>query len=277
VDELLRRGRAWAPVLKTAALFVLPLPLLIAFVVALATGEVGRLAAIAGALAAFVAAGVVTWRALVAQARYYLGQRLDPPAVPLKAVSAVLTAAGAGLAAAAAGHGAAAIGAFAALAAVGYFCFYGRDVRPRRVRLPNVEGIDRPAVTAQLKQAYGRLQGIQAAARAIAVPEFVDRLERIIGIGRRILAEIERDPRDAPRARRFLNLYLDSAERVTVEYARTHNQIRNRPLERNFRQLLIDMEQTFEEQHRRLLENDVMSLDVEIEVLNARLKHEGVG
>jgi hypothetical protein len=275
--ELLRRGRAWIAVGKAAALFVLPFPLLIAFVVALVSGEVGRLAAIAGALAAFYTAGVMTWRALVAQARYFLGQRLDPPAVPLKTVSAALTALGAGLAASAGGHGAADVVVFAVLAVIGYFCFYGRDVRPRRVKLPNVPGIDGAAVTAQLKQAYGRLQGIDAAARSIAVPEFVERLARIIDIGKGILAEIERDPRDAPRARRFLNLYLDSAERVTVEYARTHRQIRNRPLERNFRQLLIDMEQTFEEQHRRLLENDMMSLDVEIEVLNARLKHEGVG
>jgi len=277
MNDLVRRGRAWIPVTKAAALFVLPLPLLIAFVMALIGGDVTRLAAISGALAAFLFAGVTTWRALVAEARYFLGERLDPPAVPMKAVSAVLTAAGAGLAAGAAGHGATAVLAYAALAAGGYFCFYGRDVRPRKVTLPEVPGVDRDAVTAQLKQAYGRLQGVEAAARSIAVPEFVERLERIIGIGKGILQEIERDPRDAARARRFLNLYLDSAERVTTEYARTHQQIRSRPLERNFRQLLIDMERTFEEQHRKLLDNDLISLDVEIEVLNARLRHEGVG
>jgi hypothetical protein len=85
-----------------------------------------------------------------------------------------------------------------------------------------------------------------------------------------------RKERDAARARRFLHLYLDSAEKVTVEYARTHRQVRNRPLEGNFRQLLIDMEQTFVAQHQKLLENDMLTLDVEIEVLNARLKREGI-
>jgi 5-bromo-4-chloroindolyl phosphate hydrolysis protein len=277
MDDLVRRGRAWIPVLKAGALFVLPLPLLIAFVVALIGGNVTRLALISGAGAACFFAGVTTWRALVAEARYFLGERLDPPAIPLKSVSAVLTAGGAGLATGAAGHGPAAVLMYVMVAAVGYFCFYGRDVRPRKVTLPEVAGVDRAAVTAQLKQAYGRLQGVESAARSIAVPEFVERLQRIIGIGQRILREIERDPREATRARRFLNLYLDSAERVTAEYARTHQQIRSRPLERNFRQLLIDMERTFEEQHRKLLDNDLVSLDVEIEVLNARLKHEGAG
>jgi 5-bromo-4-chloroindolyl phosphate hydrolysis protein len=264
------------PVLKSAALFLLPFPLVIAFFVALISGDIGRLAAISGAICSFFCAGVLTWRGLVAQARFFLGQQLDPPAVPLKTVSAILTALGAGLAAAAGGHGPAGVGAFAVLAAVGYFCFYGRDPKRKRIDVPEVAGVDRDAVIVQLKQAYGRLQGIEAAARSIAVPEFGERLKRIIGIGKQILAEIERDPRDAARARRFLHLYLDSAEKVTVEYARTHRQVRNRPLEGNFRQLLIDMEQTFVAQHQKLLENDMLTLDVEIEVLNARLKREGI-
>ena len=52
--------------------------------------------------------------------------------------------------------------------------------------------------------------------------------------------------------------------------------MRKAPLEQNFRQLLIDMENTFEQQHQKLIEKDLTSLDVEIEVLNARLKREGV-
>ena len=139
-----------------------------------------------------------------------------------------------------------------------------------------MEGVDSAAVTAALKQAYGRLRGIETAARDIRVPEFGERLARIIDIGRGILQEIERDPRDASRARKFMNIYLDSAERVTTEYARTHRQLRSQPLEQNFRQLLVDMESTFDQQRTKLLENDLTSLDVEIEVLNARLKREGV-
>jgi len=275
-DGLLRQGRAWVPVAKAAVLFVLPLPLLLAFVVALVAGDFGRLAAIACALAAFFFAGLFTGRALVAQARFYLGLRPDPPAVPLKLFGLGLTTLGTGLAALAAGHGVVGIGVFAGLSAVGHRLFYGRDPRPRRIELPEVAGVDRDAVVVQLKQAHGRLQGIEAAAHEIAVPEFTARLDRIIAIGRQILAEIERDPREAAKARRFLNIYLESAERVTTEYARTHRQVRTRPLERNFRQLLIDLEETFKAQQQKLLENDLLSLDVEIEVLNARLKREGV-
>jgi len=66
VEGILRQGRAWVRVLKTAALFVLPLPLLFAFLAALLSGDFARVGTITGGLAAFGAAGLLTWRALVA-------------------------------------------------------------------------------------------------------------------------------------------------------------------------------------------------------------------
>jgi hypothetical protein len=276
MNDLIRKGRAWAPVLKSAVMFVLPMPLVLAVIFALGSDDTAQLATTSGALACLWCAGALSWRALVAEARYFLGERADPPKLPLKLFGTILTAFGAGLTATAGGHTPVSAGVFGLLAGLGYALFFGRDLRPKRVEVAVVEGIDTAAVATAVKQAYGRLQGIATAARDIAVPEFGERLSRIVDIGRSILQEIERDPRDAARARRFLNIYLDSAERVTTEYARTHRQMRKAPLEENFRQLLVDMENTFEQQHQKLIENDLTSLDVEIEVLNARLKREGV-
>ena len=277
MNTFLRRGRAWAPATKAAALFVLPLPLAVAVLGALIAGDVSRLSLAGGALGCFWGAGALVFRALAADARYFLGELPDPPRVPMKLLSALLTALGAALAALAGGHAVAGTAAFAVLAALGHFAFFGRDLKSPRIQVAVVEGVDADTVTQQLKQAYGRLRGIEAAAHGIAVPEFRERLSRITGIGRTILGEIERDPREAPRARRFLNLYLDGAERITLDYARTHSQLRNQPLEQNFRNLLVDMEDTFAEQHKKLVERDLLSLDVDIEVLNARLKRDGLG
>lgn len=277
VDRVIRRGLLWASAARSLALFLLPLPLFVAVLGSLIAGDVGRLALSGGALSCFWISGTVVFRALMAEARYLLGERTDPPAIPFKLLTAVLTALGAALAALAGGHAAAGALVFAALGGAGHLAFFGRDLRPRRIEVAVMDGVDRAAVTLQLKQGYGRLRGIEAAARAIAVPEFRERLSRITAIGHSILGEIERDPADAARARRFLNLYLDSAEQVTVEYARTHRHTPNQPLEQNFRQLLVDMEGTFAEQHRRLVEHELLSLDVDIEVLNARIKREGLG
>jgi hypothetical protein len=276
VKGAVRRGKAWAPTAKATALFVLPLPLVATLVTILVSGDMTRLPFVLAALASLWSSGVVTARALAGEARYILGERPDPPALPMKLMSAGLTAAGAGLAATAGGHPLLSSLIFSALGAAGHVSFFGRDIRPPDIRIVAVAGIDLAAVTLLVKQAYGRLRAIEAAGSAIAVPEFRERLTRITAIGRSILSEIERDPSDAARARRFLNVYLDSAERVTVDYARTHAQRREQPLEQNFRQLLVDMENTFAGQHKKLIERDLMSLDVDIEVLNARLKQEGV-
>jgi 5-bromo-4-chloroindolyl phosphate hydrolysis protein len=277
MNTLVQRGRAWAPATKAAALLLLPLPLCVAVLAALVAGDVSRLSLAGGALGCLWGAAALAFRALAAEARYFLGELPDPPPVPMKLISAILTVIGAALAALAGGHQVPGTVAFAGLAGLGHFAFFGRDIKSPRIQVTVLEGVDATAVTQQLKQAHGRLRGIEAAALSIAVPEFRDRLKRITGIGRTILGEIERDPREAVRARRFLNLYLDSAERVTLDYARTHRQLRSQPLEQNFRQLLVDMEGTFAEQHKKLVERDLVSLDVDIEVLNVRMKREGLG
>jgi len=274
--DLVKLGRAWAPVVKAAALFVLPLPLVAAAVLELAHGDLRRFALSGGGLAALWGAGALAAAALGADARYFLGTLTTPPRLPLKALSLAATVLGASLAALAGTYDWAGVALFGALAGLGHRAFFGPDLRAHRVSVAALPGVDVAAVTAQLEQAYGRLQGLERAAAAIAVPEFGERLRRITAIGRRILAEIEQDPRDAARARKFLNVYLDGAGRITADYARTHRQLRQRALEDNFRQLLIDIEANFDAQHRKLLEHEALALDVEIEVLAARLKREGV-
>jgi 5-bromo-4-chloroindolyl phosphate hydrolysis protein len=277
MDPLVRWGKAWVPATKAAALFLLPMPLALAMVGALVAGDVPRLALSAAGLALLWGAGVVVLKSLVAEAHYMLGQRPHPPAVPLKAVSGVMTTCGVACAALAGGHEVLPALAFAVLGGLGHLAFYGRDPKPPRIEIVEVPGVDIRSVRQQLEQAHGRLRAIESAGRALALPEFRDRLSNIAGIGRTILHEIERDPADAARARRFLGVYLGSAEQVTLEYARTHRHARRQPIDENFRQLLMEMETTFAEQHRRLIERDLLSLDAEIEVLNTRLRREGLG
>lgn len=274
---IIRRALAWAPVSKTAVLVVLPFPLVLAALAALIDGDLSQFGFTGGALASFWTAGALAWRGAVAEARYLLGERHELPPVPLKLLSAVTTAGGSTLAAIAGDHTLAAALVFGGLGAAGHVAFYGRDLRRPRIRVTAVDGVDSVTVRRQLEQAHGRLRRIESAARSLAVPEFRDRLTRVVRAGRDVLTEIEHDPRDAARARRFLNLYLESAERVTLEYARTNGRQREPRVEGRFRELLDEMERTFAEQHRRLADHDLLSLDVDMEVLHARLKDEGPG
>jgi 5-bromo-4-chloroindolyl phosphate hydrolysis protein len=275
--ELVRRWRAWTPITKVVVLFLLPIPLYLAFLATLVAGNVEEVLLIACGIGCFWMAGVLATRALAGEARYVLGDWPNPPSLPLKLFSAVLTMIGVLLAATAAGHGDALAAVFGLLALSGHLAFYGRDLRAPQIRVTLVDGVDIAAVTTQLKQAYSRLRSIEAVSQAIQPPEFRDRLGHITGIGRAVLREIERDPGSATRARRFLNLYLDEAERITADYARAQKALPESRLDANFRQLLDDLERTFEQQRQRLVNHERMSLDADIEVLSTRLKREGLG
>ena len=87
---------------------------------------------------------------------------------------------------------------------------------------------------------------------------------------------IEEDPRDLRRARKFLNVYLDSAKTVTENYAATSAKAHSPEMEAKFRAVLDDLKKTCEEQYAKLLENDTLDLDAQIEVLKVRLTKEGL-
>jgi 5-bromo-4-chloroindolyl phosphate hydrolysis protein len=273
----LHRGRVWAPATKAAALFVLPAPLALAALAALINGDLGQFGLAGGALGSIWTAGALAWRGAVAEARYLLGERPDLPRIPFKLLSAATTAGGAALAAFAGDQTTAAALVFGGLGAAGHLAFFGPDLRPPRIRIATVDGVDAAHVRRQLEQAHVRIRRIESAARSLAGMEFRERLLRVTGIGRDVLAEIEHDPRGAIRARRFLNLYLESAEGIALEYARTNSRRREPQVDERFRRLLGEMERTFTEQHRRLTERDTLSLDVDMEVLDARLKQHGPG
>ena len=277
MGRTLRPRFAKAALAKPAALFLLPLPLLIAIVASLVAGDAYRLALTGGALTSFWAAGVLATRGLVEEVRHRLGERLLPAVFPWKRLSALPTALGSGLAATSAGHDLAAVLAFALLSGLGHLAFIGSDPRQRRIEVRQMEGVDAAAVERQLEQAHARLRGLLGSGSALALPEFRERVGRIGRIGEAVLVEIERNPAVAPRARRFLNLYLDDAARVAAEYGRTQTRAGSGPLEQNFRRLLVEMEDTFSEQHRLVLERKELLLDADIEVLNTRMSQEGPG
>ncbi len=127
-----------------------------------------------------------------------------------------------------------------------------------------------------LGEADQKISGIEKAAGELRQVELSQRLRRIAELGRKVLERVEQDPRDLRRARKFLNVYLDGARSVSEGYAKTHKEASSAELEQNFRNVLTTIEEVFDEQHTKLLENDVLDLDIKIEVLDTQLKREGV-
>lgn len=164
---------------------------------------------------------------------------------------------------------------YAAGAFLGMFLGYGFDSR-QSVTTRAAQGYSGEEIFKALEESAGKIHGIEQANEAIVNQELNERIERICTIAADILTDIEADPKDFRRARKFLNVYLDGAQKVTEGYARTHRSQQSGQLEQNFRNVLETIETVFQEQRQKLQEDDVFDLDVKIEVLSKQLKQDGI-
>jgi hypothetical protein len=264
--------------LRGTLIFLLGSPLAVAAVVALASGNLPGFAGSAGALGLLVLGARLNRRGLM--------ERLVGPRrrftratwFPFQHVALALVVLGVALTASAVvGHGPLISIVFAALAATGFHLAYRLPSLPLPSGLTavRIESID-PVVARALGQAERELLAIDGAAIQIGNAELAQRLRRIAEQGRAVLDLLAKQPANLHRARRFLNVHLDGAERVAVRYAKTHRVLRGGVLEASFRNVLVQIESAFDRQRRSLLQHELTDLDVQIEVLRKQLRHEGI-
>jgi 5-bromo-4-chloroindolyl phosphate hydrolysis protein len=163
-------------------------------------------------------------------------------------------------------------------ALLGLFLTYGLDARGAKGVAADA-GVSAEEVHEALTEARGRIAALEEAGKRLAgatAYELRQKIRDIVAAAGKVLHLIEEDPRDLRRARKFLNVYLDSAKTVTENYAATSAKAPSPEMEAKFKAMLDDMKKTCEEQYAKLLENDTLDLDAQIEVLKTRLTREGL-
>jgi 5-bromo-4-chloroindolyl phosphate hydrolysis protein len=260
---------------KGLLMFLLTLPVMIAAVVAMARGLLVPMIGNAVGYGLLLGGAWLLWRGLVSEADYERRLVAKTPQ-PLKAFGGSLIGLGIGLTAwLGVGHHPGIAFAFGLVALLGCRLFYGVDPGAAK-RVTAASGLDTTdQVLSALAQAERSIAAVEQSSRDIRQPELNQRLRRVAALAREILTLLEEDPRDLRRARKFLNVYLDGVQRVVEGYARTHARAASPDLDANFRRVLTSIEEVFQEQRRKLLESDIMDLDVQIEVLASQLKREG--
>ncbi len=258
-------------------LFLLPLPLVGVAASSFASGDSGRLVLSLVAMACLFAAATLNRAGLRAEAEFRRRRIASAPRTPRKTLAAALLACGTFVCAAYLIPRGIVTGAIAGvLAALGAVLAYGPDPRGHKGDIQSGHGFSTEEIVAALKGAEDKIAAIEDSARGIPNQEFGERIRRIADKARAVLEVIEGDPGDLRRARKFLNVYLDGAQSVVAGYARTHTDVQTEELEDNFRGVLETIETSFGETREKLLQDDVMDLDVQIEVLRTRLEREGV-
>jgi len=260
---------------KVRLLWILPLPLIPATLFSLAAAELTLFIANAAAYSLYVVGAMLAQHGFKQQVK--LQQELHSSAsLPFKTLAALTVSLATVITAwFGAGHPIPVALAFGAGTFVAFVMLYGLDPR-RKVSLAESYSGSNKRVSEALQLAEQKIIDIQLASQRITQTELNQRLNRIISLAREILAELARDPRDLRLARKFLNTYLDGAQRVVSGYAETHANGRSRTLEANFRRILVTIEDVFSQQLQRLLDNELQDLDIQMEVLETQLKNEGL-
>jgi 5-bromo-4-chloroindolyl phosphate hydrolysis protein len=163
---------------------------------------------------------------------------------------------------------------FGAAALIGTVLAYGSELFPSGSELRSADEVDAARLVAEAREKLQRLS--RARYRIQGAPELAQRLDGVRGWVEKILTRIEEDPRDLRRARKFLVVYLDGAGEVAEKYVAYQAKGEAATFAPRLQALLEEMERVAAEQHEKLLHNDTLDLDVQIEVLSERLKKEGV-
>lgn len=257
-------------------LYILPLALIPASILSFVYGDLLRIVTNTSACASFLLAAGLLRRGIAAEAEYRDKKITQAPKWPLKTLAAFIVAlTTAGVAFIGAGNTFFVSIAFGLGALAGMVLLYGLDPRQEKM-LAGTHSYTAEEISATIEEAEAQIAGIEQASRQIHNRSFNQRIGIICEHARDIVGLLEDDPADIRRARKFLNIYLEGALKVTEGYAELQRKHQSEQLSENFENVLHTIETVFIEQKQKLLADDILDLDVQIEVLAAQLKHEGV-
>lgn len=257
-------------------LYILPLALIPAAILSFVYGDLLRIIINLGGCASYLLSANLLRNGIAAEKEYLDKKITLAPKWPLKTISAVIVSiTTAGVAFLGADNTFFVSIAFGLGALAGMTLLYGLDPRQEK-KLAGAHGYTTEEISSTIAEAEAQILGIELANKQINNRAFNKRIRDICTQAQEIVGLLEEDPRDIRRARKFLNTYLDGALKVTKGYADMQRKHQSEQLAKNFEHVLYTIESVFVEQKQKLLEDDVLDLDVQIEVLTSQLKNEGV-
>ena len=242
------------------------------------TGLSGGPAALVLSLGAAAVLALAAWllrEGLRAQAAFEERAIARRPALPRKALAAVLSGGGA-LLAALSGGADLVEGLLYGVAASGlHLAAFGLDpLRDKRVE--GIYTFQQDRVARVVEEAEGYLLSIREQIAALSERALTMRVAGFEALARRMIRSVEEDPRDLSAARRYLGVYLMGARDATARFAELYGRTRDPAARTDYEALLADLEANYAQGTSRLLEGNREAMDLEIKVLRDRLSRESV-
>jgi len=158
-----------------------------------------------------------------------------------------------------------------------YFILFA--LRPKDTLTFNLgNGITAEMLHTVLEESEEKIKELEKLAKQVRDEKIRAKIHHILSIVKKIYANIRRDPEKIKVARQFLSYYFDTSISIVNKYSQLSIQdIRSPEISQALlkaENMLNSIETAFDKQLVKLLSNDIMDLDVEIETLEKTFKAE---
>jgi len=265
----------YSPVLTGFLFLLIGVNYFVLAIRALGKGESFCFLAAAFIFAAYVAAFVMLRSGIAHETIYRNSVHARAPRFPLKTIAGGLLAVASFLSAYLLGH----YTLFASLALgvsvlAGWYLYYGFD--PRKDKLEGFESNKTAErVMKLIIDARDDIGYIKKTAASVRDEEIRLPMLKMAEGFERIVKHIEEDPDDYDRARRYLVSYLGDLRTMSETYFKLESAGRADEIRMTFLQTLEESTGKLDRQYDKLLDDDVLNLDIQIAVLKKRLESEG--
>ena len=213
----------------------------------------------------------LTREGLRAEAAYNARKVARRPALPRKALGAVLTGAALAVGGVIADQGLVYPLLYGLVGAGLHLGTFGMDPTTDK-GMEGVDAFQTDRVARVVEEGEAHLAAMKDAILRARDRGLERRVDQFAAVARGLFRTVEGDPRDLTAARKYLSVYLMGARDATVKFADHYAQTRDAGARADYEALLADLETTFAEKSRTFLTNSRSDLDVEIAVLRDRLK-----
>lgn len=213
----------------------------------------------------------LTREGLRAEAAYNARKVARRPALPRKALGAVLTGVALAVGGVIADQGVVYPVLYALVGAGLHLGTFGLDPRVDK-GMEGVDAFQTDRVARVVAEGEAHLAAMKDAILRARDRAMERRVDQFAATARGLFRTIEGDPGDLTAARKYMSVYLMGARDATVKFADHYVQTRDAATKADYEALLTDLETTFAEKTNTFLTNSRSDLDVEIAVLRDRLK-----
>jgi 5-bromo-4-chloroindolyl phosphate hydrolysis protein len=259
--------------IRAKLMFFAPLPLVFTGFGQITSGNTTGILRDFGAFAVLILAAWMLREGQKAEAAFNARASASRPALPRKILAALLSGAGVGVASL--GGGLAFSGVLVGLTITLHLVAFGLDPLKNK-GLDGFGSLPNKRVARAIDAAEEHITTMLAAMDRLKDRKLAKQLDGFVASARAMFRTVEDDPRDLTAARKYLSVYLMGASDATVKFVDLYEKTNDASARTDYEALLADLQKNFEAQRKELLLDDRSDLDVEIEVLRARLRSEGV-